>query len=142
VRRLEWTALGALIAGLLFLTARVFLVVYLDAHYGDGSADPVAQAIVAAAATVSFLGGWCTVLAASVHGMLSTVELKRLAESSRDTVKRIDALYEAIERQRNTGAAPADVRGPVEAFCALVTEEASGWRALLRDKDVPLPHAG
>ena len=142
VQRLEWWSLGALTGALVFLTLRVLLVVYLDAHYSEDSADKIAMALVLAAAAASFLGGGCTLFAASVHGMLSTAELKRLAESSRDTTRRIDALRRVVEARRASGATPVEVRAEVEAFCALVTEEASGWRALLRDKDVPLPHGG
>jgi hypothetical protein len=142
VQRLEWTSLGALIAALVFLTVRVLMVVYLELHYGEQSTDPAARWLVHAAAAASFAGGWCTLLAASVHAMLSTAELKRLAESSRETTRRIEGLYRVIDERHKSGANPTAVREEVEAFCALVTEEASGWRALLRDKDVPVPHAG
>ena len=37
--------------------------------------------------------------------------------------------------------APVESLAPiVEQFCRLVTQEASGWNAMLRDKDIPLPH--
>jgi hypothetical protein len=52
----------------------------------------------------------------------------------------IDELRNAIEAKHAKGASPADMRAEVETFCRLVTEEASGWKALLRDKDVPLAH--
>ena len=140
VVRLEWVALGTLIAALVLLTLRVVLVVFVDARYGDPPAGQPGARLLDVAAAISFLGGWCTVLAASVHGMLSTAELKRLAETSSETSRRIDELRARIEARRTPSATPADVRDEAEAFCHLVTEEASGWRALLRDKDVPVPH--
>jgi len=140
VRRLEWVALGSLIAALALLTVRVLLVVYIDAKYGVPALGTFGSHLLDVAAAISFIGGWCTLLAASVHGMLSTAELKRLAETSSEASLRIGELCARIEARRTPTARPADVRDEAEAFCRLVTEEASGWRALLLDKDVPVPH--
>jgi hypothetical protein len=141
VQRLEWTALGSIVLALTLLTVRVVLVVYEDAHYGDPPNARIGEVLLYCAAAASFVGGWCTVAAASVHGMLSTIELKRLSASSQETTRRIEELQKLVLDKRAAGATPMDVRHEVEHFCRLVTEEASGWRALLRDKDVPVPHA-
>jgi len=137
VRRLHAIAVVAVVAAFVLLTIRVMIVAYEHRVFGELG---FGETLIRCAAAISFAGGWCTVLAASVHGMLSTVELERLSTSSRETAQRIVELHSSIEARRAAGAAPADVRAETEAFCRLVTEEASGWRSLLRDKDVPVPH--
>jgi hypothetical protein len=140
VRRLEWAALASLVAALVLLTVRVLLVVIVDAQYGEPPPDTRGAHLLDVAAAISFIGGWCTLLAASVHGMLSTAELKRIAETSSATSRRIDELCARVEARRKPASKPAEVRDEAEAVCRLVTEEATGWRALLHDKDVPVPH--
>ena len=84
-------------------------------------------------------------LAASAHGILATGEYIKLGESSRTTADAIGRLIGDLD------ARPAEGRGrgetvrslaplvpEVRAFWNLVTSEATGWQATLRDKNVPL----
>jgi hypothetical protein len=137
VQRSHWTALAAFGTALVLLVARVLIVVYENRTYHESDAG---QHLLLVAALLSFLGGWGTLLAASIQGALSTAELGQLASTSQRMAEWIDELQSAIEAKHAQGAGPADMRSEVETFCRLVTEEASGWKALLRDKDVPLAH--
>jgi hypothetical protein len=85
---------------------------------------------------VALLGGVAAL--AAIHATLSTAELGRLASTSQQMSEWIDELRAVVEARHAEGAGPAELRTEVETFCRLVTEEASGWKALLRDKDVPL----
>jgi hypothetical protein len=137
VHRSHRVALWAFGFALVLLAARVVLVVYENKTYHESTAG---NHLLAWAAAMSFLGGWGTLLAASIQGALSTTELARLSATSQQMAEWIDELRAAIEARHAKGASPADMRAEVETFCRLVTEEASGWKALLRDKDVPLAH--
>ena len=85
-------------------------------------------------------------LAAAAHGILATGEYIKLGESSTATAGAIGRLIGDVD------ARPADGQGrgepvkslaplvpEVRAFWNLVTSEATGWQATLRDKNVPLP---
>ena len=85
-------------------------------------------------------------LAAAAHGVLATGEYIKLGESSTATAGAIGRLIGDVD------ARPADGQGrgepvkslaplvpEVRAFWNLVTSEATGWQATLRDKNVPLP---
>ena len=84
-------------------------------------------------------------LAAAAHGILATGEYIKLGESSTATADAIGRLIGDLD------ARPAEGRGrgetvrslaplvpEVRAFWNLVTSEATGWQATLRDKNVPL----
>jgi hypothetical protein len=76
---------------------------------------------------------------AAIHGILRTTELARIADTSLAVEQRIRMLQEQLAARRPE--APLEDLAPiVERFCRLVTEEASGWNATLRDKDIPLAH--
>ena len=82
-------------------------------------------------------------LSAAIHGILATTEYTKLAEASRETAARIRPLALAV-KAFHPGDAPA-VPETLEPICQLVTafadaaiNEASGWRATLHDKNVPL----
>ena len=83
------------------------------------------------------------VLAAAIHGVLATTEYTKVAESSRETADRITSLIAAItafppSEERAGPAALKPIRDAVTAFADAAINEASGWRAMLRDKNVPL----
>jgi hypothetical protein len=84
-------------------------------------------------------------LAASVHGILATGEYIKLGESSTATAGAIGRLMGDVEARlaEGPGGEPAkslELLVPeVRAFWNLVTSEATGWQATLRDKNVPLP---
>lgn len=85
-------------------------------------------------------------LAASIHGVLATGEYIKLGESSTAAARAIAGLMADVEARLAAGAGQGEP-GPfleplvpeVRAFWNLVTSEATGWQATLRDKNVPLP---
>jgi hypothetical protein len=82
-------------------------------------------------------------LSAAIHGILATTEYTKLAESSRETASRIASLAKAVKRFQ-PGVGPAipealkPIHEPIRAFADAAINEASGWRATLHDKNVPL----
>jgi hypothetical protein len=84
-------------------------------------------------------------LAASVHGILATGEYIKLGESSTATAGAIGRLMGDVDARLAQGAGGEPVKSleplvpEVRAFWNLVTSEATGWQATLRDKNVPLP---
>ena len=85
-------------------------------------------------------------LAASVHGVLATGEYIKLGESSTAAARAIGGLMADVEARLGAGAGPGEACQSLEplvpevrAFWNLVTSEATGWQATLRDKNVPLP---
>jgi hypothetical protein len=84
-------------------------------------------------------------LAASAHGILATGEYIKLGESSTATADAIGRLMADVDARlaEGTGGEPVKSLAPlvpeVRAFWNLVTSEATGWQATLRDKNVPLP---
>jgi hypothetical protein len=92
---------------------------------------------------VLFFAGIAPVLAAAIHGVLSTAEYAKLAETSAETAERVGTLYKELETidSDDAQATPetlAPMRGIVEQFADEVISEAMGWKAMLRDKNVPL----
>jgi len=85
-------------------------------------------------------------LAASVHGILATVEYIKLGESSTAAAGAIGRLMADVEARLAAGSGRGEPDSALErlvpevrAFWNLVTSEATGWQATLRDKNVPLP---
>jgi len=84
-------------------------------------------------------------LAAAAHGILATGEYIKLGESSTATAGAIGRLIGDVDARpegQGRGAAVkslAPLVPEVRAFWNLVTSEATGWQATLRDKNVPLP---
>jgi hypothetical protein len=85
-------------------------------------------------------------VAASVHGILATGEYIKLGEASTATAGAISRLIGDVDARLAEGpgrGGPVTSLEPVvpevRAFWNLVTSEATGWQATLRDKNVPLP---
>ncbi|MEO8740796.1 MAG: hypothetical protein ABI537_13985 [Casimicrobiaceae bacterium] len=85
------------------------------------------------------------VLAAAIHGTLANTEYTKVAENSGDVAQEIHALVERLMQvpmpQPNVdadAAGLADVHDIVLEFAGTVINEATGWRSMLRDKNVPL----
>ena len=81
------------------------------------------------------------VVAAAIHGVLATTEYTKVAESSRETADRIAVLVSRIAPPTETDAEVVtldSLRDAVTAFADAAINEASGWHAMLRDKNVPL----
>ena len=83
--------------------------------------------------------------AAAVHGIQSACEFGKLARSSDDmcealTVLRLD-VEDLVRRDAALGASGSieALREWSERFLHLCTDEATGWRTALSDKNVPLP---
>jgi hypothetical protein len=82
-------------------------------------------------------------LSAAIHGILATTEYTKVAESSRETADRIAPLVATItafpgSEEAAGPEALAPIRDAVTAFADAAINEASDWRAMLRDKNVPL----
>jgi hypothetical protein len=92
-----------------------------------------------------FLAALLPVVAAAIHGVLANTEYTKVAENSGDVAQEIHAL---VERLLKVPAPPPealatvdgldDVREIVLEFARTVINEATGWRSMLRDKNVPL----
>jgi hypothetical protein len=83
------------------------------------------------------------VLGAAIHGVLTTTEYTKVAESSRETGDRIASLLVPIRALPPSEADASlvtlePIRDAVIAFADAAINEASGWHAMLRDKNVPL----
>jgi hypothetical protein len=92
---------------------------------------------------VLFCAVMMPVLGAAIHGILATTEYTKVAESSKEAADRIASLLVTV------GAMPASeadadrvtlepIRDAVAEFAAAAINEAVGWHAMLRDKNVPL----
>jgi hypothetical protein len=82
-------------------------------------------------------------VSAAIHGVLATTEYTKLAESSSETANRIASLVEKVDAfQPGDGPASPEALGPIRNavtdFADAAINEASGWRATLHDKNVPL----
>jgi hypothetical protein len=86
---------------------------------------------------VAALAGLFTVLGAALHGILGSTELSKIADNSLELVEQLEALRARLAPLLDARRVD-DMQEGVEELCRLVTEEATGWRALLRDKDLPL----
>jgi len=83
------------------------------------------------------------VLGAAIHGILATTEYTKVAESSRETADRIASLLVIVDAipPSEADATPLTlepIRDAVTAFAGAAINEAVGWHAMLRDKNVPL----
>ena len=81
-------------------------------------------------------------LAASLHGIHGACEWKKMARSSKDMEHALTEMRLAIEELLTTGLDSQEsvdsLAGLVTRFIHVTTDEASGWRAALWDKNVPL----
>ena len=113
-----------------FVVAVVSITLYVGAEWAGWNGPDLLLSMVA---------GLVTAVTAAIHGILRTTELARLADTSLAVEQRIRDLRAALDAV--PADAPVEALAPiVEQFCRLVTQEASGWNAMLRDKDIPLTH--
>jgi hypothetical protein len=128
--RIFWLAFG--------LLALQVVCEWLEAHFEPvGAPAMVLHAFILAVPYVSAL---LTVIAAAMHGVLGTAEFANIAENSRQIRDRIEDLRRRMLERQAANAPRTECMEDVETFCRLVTDEASGWQALLRDKNMPLTH--
>ena len=92
---------------------------------------------------IVFLAALLPILSAAIHGILANTEYTKVADTSGEIAHRI---YKLVD-QFSAVPVPADwedenalvpTRNVVREFVELVINEATGWRAMLRDKNVPL----
>lgn len=138
VHRLHVFAVAAFVTAFVAIAARVVFTA-VELKYFDGH-NPFGLVLLDPVVVLAMLAGLGTLLAASVHGVLGTTELGRVAETSVAAAQRIDALRRLVEEKHARGMPPAEMRVEVEQFCRLVTQEGRHWHGILRDKDVPLVH--
>jgi hypothetical protein len=132
VHILERLAMGFFIATAILITVHVALL-----WIGVAPSAHAAGPWQAQATWVSVLAGLFTVLGAALHGILGSTELSKIADNSLELVEQLEALRARLDPLIDARRIDA-MQDAVEELCRLVTEEATGWRALLRDKDLPL----
>jgi hypothetical protein len=93
--------------------------------------------------TLVFLSAWLPVLSAACYVIVSHAEYAKVADASREARGRIAGLYSELEAIRvdDLPATPESLkplRKTVVDFVVIAITEATGWRAMLRDKNVPL----
>jgi len=84
--------------------------------------------------------GGLPALFAAMHGVAGTLELTRLSEKSRHLAEALETLEsEGRAVMQAAGAQAAALLPMARQFWNMMTDDATGWRATLRDKNVPLP---
>jgi hypothetical protein len=92
---------------------------------------------------IEFLAILAPVVAAAIHGVLATTEYTKVAESSRRTAARIESLIPGIEafisnEHPANSKTLESIHDAIFAFADATINEASQWREMLRDKNIPL----
>jgi hypothetical protein len=93
--------------------------------------------------TVLFFAAWLPVISAGSYAILTHAEYPKIAEASGEITERIAVLYEKLLKIPGSDAAAspeslAEMAPIVVEFAGIAISEATGWRAMLRDKNVPL----
>jgi hypothetical protein len=93
--------------------------------------------------TLLFFAGLLPVLSAAAYGILTHAEYTKVADASREAAARIHRLYaDIVDKPASDTPANPDtlraMRSIVLEFAGIVITEATNWRAMLRDKNVPL----
>jgi hypothetical protein len=141
------------IAARLEALAAVLFMLSLVLCFTEVTIELVALKMPTADWILSFNKNWKSMLlfvavllptvSAAIHGILATTEYIKVAESSGETADRIALLVGEIKTlPPSEQIARPDllepIRKAVTAFADEAINEASGWRAMLRDKNVPL----
>jgi len=92
---------------------------------------------------IEFLAILAPVVAAAIHGVLATTEYTKVAESSRRTAARIESLIPTIDAfvcgdHSANSKTLLGIHDAIFAFADATINEASQWREMLRDKNIPL----
>jgi len=95
------------------------------------------------ASSLPFFGGWLPVVAAAAYAIVTHAEYAKAADASAETRDYIRQLQKILESMPVSDAdlelePPEAMRSIVGEFVATAIAEATGWRAMLRDKNVPL----
>jgi hypothetical protein len=90
-----------------------------------------------------FLAAWLPVVSAATYAILTHAEYAKAADASGEVFERIQELYEKLSAmpvsdEPATRKSLAGMRSTVIEFAGIAITEATGWRAMLRDKNVPL----
>lgn len=84
--------------------------------------------------------GGLPALFAAMHGVSGTLELTKLSETSLHLAEALGTLESEVRSVMEAGATDTAVLLPMaRQFWNMMTDDATGWRATLRDKNVPLP---
>ncbi len=127
-------------AGLFLLSLLIGSVDLALAFYGPATSPEVKSEH---GSTLLFFAALLPVFSAAIHGVLAQTEYIKLAETSAEVAARIHDQYEQLAAVDVTDGAATSaslepLRETVFAFAATVVNEATGWTATLRDKNVPL----
>ena len=92
---------------------------------------------------IVFLAAMLPIVSAAIHGILANTEYTKVADTSGDVAHTINGLVEILSAMPvaddwddEKGLQP--MRVTVHEFVEVVLNEATGWRSMLRDKNVPL----
>jgi hypothetical protein len=92
---------------------------------------------------ILFSSAMAPVLSAAIHGILANTEYTKVADTSGEVAQRIHELVDELSAMPvpddwDSEKSTRPMRNAVQEFVGLVINEATGWRAMLRDKNVPL----
>ncbi len=92
---------------------------------------------------IVFLAALFPILSAAIHGVLANTEYTKVADTSGEVAHRIHELVDEfsdlpVPNDWDDEKTLVPTRNLVREFVELVINEATGWRAMLRDKNVPL----
>jgi len=93
--------------------------------------------------TLLFLAGVFPVFSAATYAIATHAEYAKVADTSAETFERVHSLYEQlaalpVPEGDVSPTALASMQPIVVEFAGIAITEATGWRAMLRDKNVPL----
>jgi hypothetical protein len=93
--------------------------------------------------TLLFLAGVLPVFSAATYAIATHAEYAKVADASAETFERVHALYDKlaalpVPKGGVSELALAPMRPIGLEFAGIAITEATGWRAMLRDKNVPL----
>ncbi len=135
VRLLERWAMRCFILAAVFIIVHVVLLLS-GVDFMSHESSPYHDHAV----FMSALAAMLTLVGAAMHGILGSTELALIADNSLELVEQIEQLRVRLAPHFE-GCSIEAMEPDVREFCRLVTEEATGWRALLRDKDLSPIHA-
>lgn len=146
-RRLHWLGKGAFIGALATCIVDILFAFFPAAKLAPGTDGPFAWLMTHSLSFLEsvcpFLGAWLPVFAAAAYAILTHAEYAKAAEASGETYEYIQQLSEQLASIPSSAddldtKVPAGMKSIVIEFVGTAIAEASGWRAMLRDKNVPL----
>ena len=135
---LHATAIGLFMLGLAFCFVNLGIEYFSEAPQPGSSVEPHFWR-----GLILFSSAMAPILSAAIHGILANTEYTKVADTSGEVAHRIHELVDELSAMPvpagwDNEKATRPMRDTVQEFVELVINEATGWRAMLRDKNVPL----